>query len=303
MHVVEQPHRFWRRRLASLPRCTGFRPHEGASAVCAGAVQESSCRLAVAHHGRAEAPVEGRGHGELVAGIDLQLVGQDARSAGMGGLTPQELVDGGKLSPDARRGPPRVLDGALGGAELGDRALGLLLGLASRPRGLLHDTSLRAYAIAGHSELGLELRELARQARLAAAVQNGQRSLKRGNPRLRLRIFEGARFLLRERSQLLAVAPQTVLDRGGRRLHGVGAVGHTLEDGPSREVPAGELLALAAPARQRLLGGLTPAGDPVELSLEALTFGARLSRLGLGDRERALLAAQIVARQLPACLQ
>ena len=127
-----------------------------------------------------QAAVERGGKRELVARIDVELVGQRRRTAGRCGLVAQELVDGGQLAADAsglaarclqanarprapRRGPPRTLDSATS--------------RSARPASTR--SRLALHRLPGLLAALLELAQLAGELELAVAVELRQLLLQR----------------------------------------------------------------------------------------------------------------------------
>ena len=107
-----------RRRGAVLPGARALADDQRAAAVGAGAIEQRRPRGEVVDHGGPQAAVERGGDGQLVAGVDVELVGERRGAMGRAGVMAQELVDGGELAADSRGLPARRLHGALGVAHL-----------------------------------------------------------------------------------------------------------------------------------------------------------------------------------------
>ncbi len=279
------------------------RRHQRSSPVGAGPVQQRGAGGSIADHGGAQASVERGRHGELVAGIDLELVGERVGAAGSGGLPAQELVDRRQLAADSGGLPPRGLDRPLGIAHGAtcplDASFGLLA-LAPRPLGVGLVPFNRG---ARFRQLALERGELAGQLGLAVAIERRQSVLEICDSSLRLGVGDIGVSLGRERVESAAVVLEAAIDRGRRRADRVGPVGDALAGRLGGKATPRELLALGAAAGQRLLGGLPALANPLQLALDLLGARAGLCRLGPRLRQRRALRAKVVASELPAGLQ
>ena len=142
----------------------------------------------IGHHGGAKPPVERRGQGQLVARVDLELIGQGGGLTGERGLAAQELVDRGQLAADPRGLAPRRLDVTFGRAQVLARRLHPGLGAFSLALRLVDTLAALRHVARGLLQLLFELGQLAGQLGLAVAVQGFERGLERGDPARRLRI-------------------------------------------------------------------------------------------------------------------
>ena len=257
-------------------------------------------------HRRAQPPVERGRDRELVARVDLELVGQHGGAARRGGLAAQELVArrrarrrpapprGARPRPPARRSRSsraRLLEPLPGLLARGLRALDV-----RRPRS---PTAAR-----GGLELALELGELARQLGLAVALEPGQRLLELGDAGVGLRVRGVGERGLAQAGEALAVAAQAALEVPRRRTHRIGAVGDPIAGGLGQEAAPRQLLAMGAPPGQRLLGRLAAAGDGRRAHARPARARARAwAAASCAVGELGLVAAQIVAGELPPRLE
>ena len=128
-HEVGEPARARDGRL--VPARPGARAagDERAPAVAAGAVEQAARSGQVVDDRGAQPPAERGGERELVAGLDLELVGQRRAPARRAGVAAQERVDRGELAADARRLAARPLGRRLGGPAGAAGDLARLVGL------------------------------------------------------------------------------------------------------------------------------------------------------------------------------
>ena len=315
-NVVEEPRRSRRRRraigsarrsgpagLAGVARVARVADHQRATAVGTGAIQQRRRRGAVIDDGGAQAPVERRRHRQLVAGVDVQLVGEGRRAVRRAGVVAQELVGRGELRADTRGLAPPRLHRPLRLAQLPADLLSRGLGGRTLGPGGSDGLGLLGHAAPGLRQLVLELGELPGELGLAVAVQRGQRLLQPGNAACRLRVVLVGGGLVLERGQQLLVAGDARLDRRRGRPGGLGAVGDALHRAAGRVGAPRQLLALRAAGGQSLFGRLAALGHGLQLRLERPAPFADLGGLGLGGSHRGAVAPDVVARELPANLQ
>ena len=256
----------------------------------------------VVDDGGAQPAAEAGGERQLVAGLDLELVGQRAGIARGRRVRAQELVGRRELGPDARGVAARGLGGALGRAARGAGDVAGLVGLGQRRaalldgRGELGDARGRGVALRGQRgelalerlgalrvellELGLERLD-ALAAGLVGRVLGGLRAQA-------VELAPAALDALGDRLGRLARALQAQLDALGRRARG--------EHAPR------ERLALLGAPRQRVLGLLAAACDLGQRGLRLLARGARRGGGALGGGQLLAPGAHGVARELPARL-
>ena len=108
---------------------------------------------------------------------------------------------------------------------------------------------------------------------------------------------------LAEAGEALAVAAEAALEVTCRGADRVGAVRDAIAGGLGHEAASRQLLAMGAPLRQGLLGGLATAGDGRQLTLDLLALRARLGGGFLCGGELGLVAAQVIAGELPPSLE
>ena len=294
--------RRWLGDCVRLRRAIGRRDQR-AAAIGAGAIEQRGGGGQIAQHRGAQPAVERGRDRELVAGIDLELIGEHGGPARGGGLAAQELVAGGELAAHPRGLTARRLYRPLGLAQLAARLLEPLARLLAGDPGLLDGRGPLADRDAGGAALVFELGQLARELGLAVAFEAGQLLLELGDPRVGLgvrRVGLGGRP---QPFEQLASAAKTALDVPLRRPHRLGPVGNALAGGLRQEAASRELLAMGAAVRQRLLGCLAASGDGRELALDLLAMGARLGGGLLGGGELGLVPAQIVPAEFPSRLE
>ena len=214
----------------------------------------------VVDDGRAQPAAEPGGERQLVAGLDLELVGQRARPRARR-VRAQELVRRRELGADAGGLAAGRLGRALGGPARGAGDLARLVGLGQRRAALLdrgaraRRTGRRGVALRGERRelalervgaLRVELVELRLQ-RLDALAAALVRRVLGGLGAQALELAPAALDALGDRLGRLARALQAQLDALGRRARGVQA--------------PGERLALLGAPGQRVLGLLAAARD------------------------------------------
>ena len=276
---------------------------ERAPTVGAGSIKQRRPRGPIVDHGGTQAAVERGGYGELVAGVDVELVGEGGGAVGCAGVVAQELVDRGDLTADPRGLPARRLHGTLGVAHLAANPFGGGLRLFALGLGRGDALGLRGRPPAGLGQLLFELGQLTRELGLAVAVERGDRVLQTRDPLRGLGVLMIGSGLGGERRLDLPVSGQPGLDRGGGGPRGLGAVADPLGGAPRGVGAARELLALGAARRQCLLGGLAPLGHGLELDLKAAPALTDLGRHRLCGDHGGALAPHVVAGEIPADLQ
>ena len=279
------------------------RRDQRAAAVGAGAVEQGAGGREVTQHRGAEPSVERRRDRELIAGVDVEPIGEHRRAARRRGLAAQELVAGRELAADARGLAPRGLDRPLGLAEPGPCLLEPLAGLLARGLRAVDERGPVADGRAGVAQLPLERGELSRQLGLAVTVESRERLLEVGDPGVDLGIRRVVLRGLAQPREPLAPAAKAFLGIACGRAHRVGAVADAIAGGLGQEAPARELLAMGAPARERFLGRFAAAGDRHQAGLDLFALGPRPGGGVLRGGQLLAVAAQVVAGQLPSRLE
>ena len=277
--------------------------HQRATAVGAGLLEQGAGGGQVADDGGAEPAAEPGGQRQLVAGLDLERVGQRARIARSRRVSAQELVGRRELGPDARRLAARRLGRALGCTARRAGDVAGLVGLGQR-RAALFD---RLGELGGARSRGVTLRrqggELALERLGALRVELVELRLERVDALAaglvgRVLLGLGARrpSSWRPRRSMRSAIASAVSRVRSRRSSMRSAAERAANTRPRKR------LALLGAPRQGVLGLLAAAGDLGQLALSLLARGPRGGGGALGARQLLAAGAHGVARELPARL-
>ncbi len=289
---------------ATLRRRPGTRPRDQRPApIGADPLQQRRRRDAIFDQAGTQAPVERRRERQLVAGIDLELVGQRGRSVRGGRVAAQELVDGRQLAADPRGLAPRRLGRPLGRVQRDAGLLDAVFGLRPHTRRALDHRGSRLGLGVRRLQLLLELEQLPGELDLGVARQRRERGLELGDSRLGGRIGAVGLVLRVQRREPIAVARQSRVDHADGGADRVGPVGHAVARRLRGEAATRQLLALRAASCERLLGLLAAACDRAELALDRLALLSRLLGRRLRRLHREPLGSQLIAGQLPTRLE
>ncbi len=171
-----------RRRLGQ--RCDGWgvARDQGTATVRPEALEQRAPGRTVGDDRRAQASAERSGDGQLVAGLDLEVVRERTLAARGGRVRAQELIGGGELRADTRGFAARLLGGALARTQCTARKLGGTVRLGECGDGAVNLPAQRLGLGGGLLTLGFEAGELTLELSGAFAVEVQQLGLERLDP-------------------------------------------------------------------------------------------------------------------------